>query len=84
MPSCGKELKDPNVTKLKDGHPATGRYVYGTNDPNVDRVNPAFPDPPATKFRHLSLIWRQILSWPRCYSGRLSTIIYRGPVNTTN
>ena len=58
----GVRTKNPDITELKDRHPATGGYVYGTNDPNVDRVNPAFPDPPATKFRSLSLIWCQSLS----------------------
>ena len=68
LPSCRvvARLINPDVTKLKDWHPATSRYVYGTNDPDVDRVDPALSDPPPTKFRHLSLIcqWRQILSWP--------------------
>lgn len=62
MPNCGNELKDPDITKLKYWHPATSRYVYGTNDPNVDRVDPTLTDRPATKFSHLSLIWRQSLS----------------------
>ena len=55
-PRWDEELKNPDITELKDRHPATGGYVYGTNDPNVDRVNPAFPDPPATEFRSLNLI----------------------------
>jgi hypothetical protein len=29
------ELDNPNVAKLKDRHPATGRNVYGSDDPNV-------------------------------------------------
>lgn len=57
MPSCGKDLKDPDITKLKNWHPATGGYVNSTNDPNIDRVDPALTNRPSTKFGHLSLIW---------------------------
>ncbi len=61
MPSCGRGLKNPDVIELKDWHPVTGGNMYGTDDPNVDNVNPALPDSPAIKFRPMSLIWRRIL-----------------------
>jgi hypothetical protein len=58
MPRCGRELKNPDIIKLKDWHPATGGNVYDTNDPNVDRVDSTLPDSPTIKFRPLTLIWR--------------------------
>lgn len=61
MPSRGRGSQDPNTIKLKDWHPATGGNVDSTNDPNVNRVDPALPDSPAIKSRRLSLTWRQIL-----------------------
>ena len=62
MSSCGGGSKNPDIIKLKDWHPTTSRNVDGTNDPNVNRVDPALPDSPAIGFRRLSLTWRQILS----------------------
>jgi hypothetical protein len=61
MPSCGRGSKDPDTIKLKDWHPATGGNVDSTNDPNVNKVDPALPDSPAIKFRRSSLTWRRIL-----------------------
>ena len=71
MPNCGRELNNPDVTKLKDWHPAAGGDLNSTDDHNVGSLNPALPNGPATKFRPLSLMWRRILSRPR---RRLSTI----------
>ena len=73
MTSRGRELENPDVRKLKDWHPATRRNMYSADDPNVDSVNPALPDGPATKVCPLSLMWRQILSRPR---RRLGTILW--------
>ena len=74
MTNCGRKLKNPNVTKLKDRHPATGGSVYGADDHNVGGDDPPFPNGPATKSRRLSLIWRRTLSRPPYNSRRLSII----------
>ena len=53
-----QELKDPDVAKLKDRHPATSGNVYGANDPNIDRVDSTLPDSPTFISRPSTLIWR--------------------------
>ena len=75
MTNCRRKLKNPDVAKLKDWHPATCGDVYGADDHNVGGDDPPLPYGPATKSRRLSLIWRRTLSRPEYNSRMLSTIM---------
>jgi len=58
-----RELKYISV-ELKDWHPATGRNLYGADDPNVGPINAILPNNPAIIIRltGLRVIGRQTLS----------------------
>ena len=60
-PQSCRELKNPDVGKLKDWRPTTRGNVYSTDDPNVGRDDLPLPNGPAIKFRLSSLSWRRTL-----------------------
>ena len=61
-PQSCRELRNPDIRKLKDWHPTICGNVYSTDDPNVGRDDLPLPNGPAIKFRPSSLSWRRTLS----------------------